>query len=31
MFVAEREACPGPDYQKDAYSVVRAITLGVIF
>jgi hypothetical protein len=31
MFVAEREACPGLDYQKNAKSVVRAIALGVIF
>jgi hypothetical protein len=31
MFVAEREACPGPEYQKDANSVVRAIALGVLF
>jgi hypothetical protein len=31
MFVAEREGCHGPECQKDANSVGRAIALGVFF
>jgi hypothetical protein len=29
MFVAEREGCHGPEYQKDANYVGRAIALGL--
>jgi hypothetical protein len=31
MIVADREGWHGPDYQKDATSVGRAIALGLIF
>jgi hypothetical protein len=31
MIVAEIEGCHRPEYQKDANSVGRAITLGIFF
>jgi hypothetical protein len=31
MIAAEREGCHGPEYQKDANSVGRAISFGLIF
>jgi hypothetical protein len=31
MIIADREGYHGPEYQKDANSVARAIALGVFF